>query len=146
MLVKCSICGNTFEVNETMLEMDKLKNTMKECLEMRGYEVTNQKLEEEFSVYEDCQEWNNDKMLTGNTYEEIEDFVKHSSCIDELFDTKGNQTDREYISQIAKILEEMLGDSEPSDEELDYDYDYDAIELYENLHNVKQSLQNLGYI
>ena len=63
----------------------KLKEIMRDCLEIRGYEVTEAKLDELYDIYEDCQEWDNDKMLTGNSYDEVEDFVKHSSCVDEIF-------------------------------------------------------------
>lgn len=67
--------------------MDELKDIMKDCLETRGYEVTEDKLDELFDIYEDCQEWDdNDEMITGNTYDEVEDFVRHSSCVDEVFE------------------------------------------------------------
>lgn len=65
--------------------MENLKNIMKDCLETRGYEVTEEKLDEVFGIYEDCQLWNDEKMLTGNSYDEVEDFVKHSRCVDEVF-------------------------------------------------------------
>ena len=65
--------------------MNNLKNIMKDCLETRGYEVTEEKLNELFDIYEDCQLWEDDEMLTGNSYDEVEDFVKHSSCVDEVF-------------------------------------------------------------
>ena len=67
----------------------KLKEIMRDCLEIRGYEITEEKLDELYDIYEDCQEWDNDKMLTGNSYDEVEDFIKHSSCVDEVF-TKQN--------------------------------------------------------
>lgn len=66
--------------------MNELKDIMKDCLETRGYEVTEDKLDELFEIYEDCQEWDNDEMITGNTYDEVEDFVKHSSCVNEIFE------------------------------------------------------------
>ena len=67
----------------------KLKEIMRDCLEIRGYEITEEKLDELYDIYEDCQEWDNDKMLTGNSYNEVKDFIKHSSCVDEVF-TKQN--------------------------------------------------------
>ena len=63
-----------------------LKAIMKDCLEIRGYTVSEEKLGELYDIYEDCQEWDNDKMISGWSYEEVEDFVKHSSCVDEVFD------------------------------------------------------------
>ena len=44
----------------------KLKELMHDCLETRGYAVTEERLNKLYEIYEDCQEWDNDKMLTGN--------------------------------------------------------------------------------
>ena len=63
----------------------KLKEIMRDCLEIRGYDVTEEKLDELYDIYEDCQEWNDEEMLTGNSYVEVEDFVKHSRMVDEVF-------------------------------------------------------------
>ena len=65
--------------------MIKQKEFMKDCLEIRGYEVTQEKLDELYEIYEDGQIWFDEKMLTGKSYDEVEDFVKHSSCVDEVF-------------------------------------------------------------
>lgn len=65
-----------------------LKEIMRDCLEIRGYEVTEEKFNELYDIYEDCQEWEDEKMLTGNSYDEVEDFVKHSSSVDEMFDNQ----------------------------------------------------------
>lgn len=65
--------------------MDNLKSIMRDCLEIRGYQVTENKLNELFDIYEDCQLWEDEKMITGTTYDEVEDFIKHSSCVDEVF-------------------------------------------------------------
>ena len=65
-----------------------LKEIMRDCLEIRGYEITEEKLNDLYDIYEDCQEWKYEKMLTGNTYDEVEDFVKHSSSVDEIFDNQ----------------------------------------------------------
>lgn len=65
-------------------DSEELKDIMRECLETRGYIVTDEKLDELYSIYEDCQEWDDDEMLTGDSYLEVEDFVKHSSCVDEV--------------------------------------------------------------
>lgn len=69
--------------------MTKQKEFMKDCLEIRGYEVTQKKLDELYEIYEDGQIWFDEKMLTGKSYDEVEDFVKHSSCVDEIFKKGG---------------------------------------------------------
>lgn len=65
--------------------MNNLKDIMRDCLEVRGYQVTENKLNELFDIYEDCQLWEDEKMISGTTYDEVEDFIKHSSCVDEVF-------------------------------------------------------------
>ncbi len=50
------------------------------------YIVPNDKLEALFEIYEGCQSWDdNNTMLTGTTYDEIDDFVVNSPCIAEIF-------------------------------------------------------------
>lgn len=73
--------------------MDELKQVMKECLETEGYEVSEDKLEELWGTYQDCQLWNDDgEMSTGNTFDEVEDFVKYSPCVNDVFQ-KGEQNE-----------------------------------------------------
>lgn len=67
------------------IEHLELLEIMKDCLEIRGYEVTKDKLNELYEIYECCQKWDEEKMITGKTYDEIEDFVKHSSSVDQIF-------------------------------------------------------------
>ena len=65
--------------------MEKIKSIMKDCLETRGYNPTDEQLDELVEIYTDCQEWDeNDNMVTGNSYDEIEDFVRHSAEIDRI--------------------------------------------------------------
>lgn len=64
-----------------------ISSIMRDCLEIRGYHVTKEKLSDLIDIYEDCQDWSTDgtEMLTGTSYNEIEDFVKHSRHVEELF-------------------------------------------------------------
>lgn len=64
---------------------EKIKSIMKDCLEIRGYNPTDEQLNELAEVYMDCQTWDdNDQMVTGRSFDEIEDFIKHSSMVDEI--------------------------------------------------------------
>lgn len=63
---------------------EKIKSIMKDCLETRGYEPTEEQLDELCEIYMDCQTWDNDVMITGKSFDEIEDFVRHSSEIDRI--------------------------------------------------------------
>ena len=56
----------------------------RDFLECRGYNPTKKQIEELADIYEDCQEWDNGEMLTGNTLAELEDFLKHSSTVDDV--------------------------------------------------------------
>lgn len=62
----------------------KIKSIMKDCLETRGYEPTEEQLDELCEIYMDCQTWESDEMITGKSFDEIEDFIRHSSEIDKI--------------------------------------------------------------
>lgn len=62
----------------------KIKGIMKDCLETRGYNPTKEQIDELYEIYTDCQTWVCDVMVTGKSYEEIEDFIRHSSEIDRI--------------------------------------------------------------
>lgn len=51
--------------------------------------------------------------------------------------------DREKLSQVKKLVDELIGENEPADEELDYDDD--AIEMYAELHNLKEAMERMGF-
>lgn len=63
-----------------------IKDIMKDRLEYFGYDPTEQQLTELLEIYEDCQEWDEDgeEMLTGESYDEVEDFIRHSSTVNEV--------------------------------------------------------------
>ena len=50
--------------------------------------------------------------------------------------------DWDNLKKIKKLVDELIGENEPTDEELDYDED--AIEVYVQLHNLKEALENIG--
>lgn len=50
--------------------------------------------------------------------------------------------DWEKLSMVKALIDELLGDNEPSDEDLDYDDD--AIEMYAELHNLKEAMERIG--
>lgn len=51
--------------------------------------------------------------------------------------------DRENLVKLKALLDEILGDNEPTDEELDFDDK--AIEMYAEMHNLKQAMEELGF-
>ena len=59
------------------------------------------------------------------------------------YDTESKH-DAEKLAMLAIIVNDIIGENEPSDEDLDNDDT--AIELYDNIHNLKLSLEDMGYI
>ena len=49
-----------------------------------GRVITNEQAHELSDAYEDCQEWDDGEMLTGNTEAELEDFLDYSPCVGEV--------------------------------------------------------------
>ena len=52
--------------------------------------------------------------------------------------------DWEKLRKIKELIDEILGENEPTDEELDYDDD--AIQVYADLHNLKESMERMGLL
>lgn len=50
--------------------------------------------------------------------------------------------DWEKLHKIKELIDELIGTNEPTDEELDYD-EY-AIDMYADLHNLKESMERVG--
>lgn len=50
--------------------------------------------------------------------------------------------DWEKLMKVKGLIDELLGENEPSDEDLDYDDD--AIEVYAELHNLKEAMERMG--
>ena len=50
--------------------------------------------------------------------------------------------DWEKLREIKVLVDEVLGVNEPTDEELNYDDD--AIEMYADMHNLKESMERIG--
>ena len=50
--------------------------------------------------------------------------------------------DWEKLHKIKELIDELIGEDRPTDEELDYDDD--AIAMYADLHNLKQSMERMG--
>ena len=50
--------------------------------------------------------------------------------------------DWEKLKKIKDLIDDVLGENEPTYEELDYDDD--AIAMYADLHNLKESMEHIG--
>lgn len=50
--------------------------------------------------------------------------------------------DMENLTKIKELIDEIIGENEPTDEELNYDDNW--IEVYDELHNLKVAMENVG--
>ena len=57
----------------------KIKKVFSEYLEKQGYDFSEDDLIELVDIYLDCQEWDNQTLLTGTTEIEMIDWIKHTS-------------------------------------------------------------------
>lgn len=73
--------------------MDKIKETIrrvfKEYLEGKGFHFSDGQIEELKEIYLDCQEWDSGEMLSGDTEEEMLDFIQNT---DEVGNIAGLKT------------------------------------------------------
>ena len=63
-----------------------IEKIFRKYFETQGYIFSNDDLRELIDVYLDCQEWDDEKLLTGLTENEIMDWVKHTSEVVRLID------------------------------------------------------------
>lgn len=54
---------------------ENLKDLIRDYLESHGYDVS--MLDDLVEEYEEMQEWNEDIMTTGNSYDEVADWIRH---------------------------------------------------------------------
>ena len=62
-----------------MMYENVIEKVFREYLDMQGYRFSDDDLRELVDVYWDCQEWDDEKPLTGMTEIEMIDGVKHTS-------------------------------------------------------------------
>lgn len=62
-----------------MMYENVIEKVFREYLDMQGYRFSDDDLRELVDVYWDCQEWDDEKPLTGMTEIEMIDWVKHTS-------------------------------------------------------------------
>ena len=75
------------------------------------------------------------------------DFDDMSEVIESVHGVQSYSPNDKHDTTKLQIMAEILSDileSEPSDEDLDNDDD--AIELYANLHNLKEAMQKMGIL
>ena len=73
------------------------------------------------------------------------DISEDSVCEHIDFDQKSNlnaRGDAEALTVIKELIDQLIGEAEPSDEDLDFNDA--AIQVYADLHNLKESLDAMG--
>lgn len=61
-----------------------IKNIFSKYLTYKGYVFNNKMLLDIVDSYLDCQAWDNEKMITGNTEEEMINWIKHTSEVERV--------------------------------------------------------------
>ena len=67
-----------------MMYENIIKKVFSEYLGNRGYDFSEDNLLELVDVYSDCQEWDDENLLTGMTEIEMYDWVKHTSEVSRI--------------------------------------------------------------
>lgn len=86
------------------------------------------------------------KRILDHHMEYLIDFNENKDLISSVHGVESydvnSKCDKNKLQMIARVLEDVLGENEPSDEDLDNDND--KIAVYEELHNLKEALKNIG--
>ena len=61
-----------------------IKNVFRRYLMAKGYRFTSLNLDELVETYLDCQEWEEENLLTGTTEFEMLDWIKHTAEVDRV--------------------------------------------------------------
>lgn len=67
-----------------MMWENEVKMVFRDYLECHGYSLTDDSVNELVEIYLDCQDWENDKLLTGNTEFEMVDWIKHTKEVERV--------------------------------------------------------------
>lgn len=87
------------------------------------------------------------RSIIGHHMEYLVDFEDNRDIVTSVRGAKSycidDKDDGTKLTMVANLISDILGDKEPSDEELDNDDD--AIEMYACLHNLKEAMERCGY-
>ncbi len=67
-----------------MMWENEVKKVFLSYLDCQGYSLSEDSVDELVEIYLDCQEWENDKLLTGETEVEMIDWIKHTKEVERL--------------------------------------------------------------
>lgn len=69
---------------------NNITNTFSSYLDAKGYNFNESQVIELVETYLDCQEWEDDKMLTGLSTLEMYDWIKHTKEVEILNESNTN--------------------------------------------------------
>lgn len=69
---------------------DNIINVFSSYLDAKGYDFNESQITELVEIYLDCQEWDDDKILTGLSTLEMYDWIKHTKEVEILNESNGN--------------------------------------------------------
>lgn len=67
-----------------MMWENKVKKVFLNYLECQGYSLSDDSVNELVEIYLDCQDWEGDELLTGQTDVEMIDWIKHTKEVERV--------------------------------------------------------------
>lgn len=87
---------HTIDPNDLLFDNDLL-TMLRNCLRTQGYSFTESQLKELYSIYTDCQKWDEGEILTGLTCDEVTDFVENSTYVKDILFKQHDAKLKEFL-------------------------------------------------
>lgn len=87
---------HTIDPNDLLFD-NNLLTMLSNCLRTQGYSFTESQLKELYSIYTDCQKWDDREILTGLTCDEVTDFVENSTCVKDILFKQHDAKLKEFL-------------------------------------------------
>jgi len=65
-----------------------IMNIFRNYLDSQGYVFSNSEIQELVDIYQDCKDWDEKEMITRNSVEEINDWIRHTKEVIRIDDLK----------------------------------------------------------
>ena len=87
---------HTIDPNDLLFDNDLL-TMLRNCLRTQGYSFTESQLKELYSIYTECQKWDEGEILTGLTCDEVTDFVENSTYVKDILFKQHDAKLKEFL-------------------------------------------------
>ena len=87
---------HTIDPNDLLFDNDLL-TMLRNCLRTQGYSFAESQLKELYSIYTDCQKWDEGEILTGLTCDKVTDFVENSTYVKDILFKQHDAKLKEFL-------------------------------------------------